>query len=189
MERKHLVGATLILLLLAGVGWALFSGEDAELVEMKQMRDDMLQNMEKMSEEDRRASRDEFRQRAESLTEDQRRELGRGFRQFMMQRVDNLLAMPREQQVAELDKWIDRMEERRQNRGDGEGRERGGREGRGGDMSPAQRDQRRKERLDRSTPEMRAKMDAMKDLINDRREERGLEPIQGGRPPFGRPPR
>ena len=48
-------------------------------------------------------------------------------------------------------------------------------------MTAAQRDQRGKERLDRSTPEMRAKMDRFRDMINDRREERGLEPIEGGR--------
>lgn len=191
MEKKHVIGALVLLVLFAGVGWALFAGEDAELAEMKQMRDDMFNNMDKMSDEERRATRDAFRQRADSLSEDQRRELGRGFRQFMMQRVDQLLAMPRDEQVKELDKWIDRMEERRQNReaNGGEGRgDRGGRGGRGGNMTPEQRDQRRKQGLDRTSPEMRGKMDQMKDLINERREERGLEPIQGGRPPFG-PPR
>lgn len=185
MERKHVVGAALILVLLAGVGWALFSGEDAELAEMKQMRDDMLKNSESLSDEDRRATRDAFRERAKNLSEDQRRELGRGFRNFMMQRVDNLLAMPPEQQRAELDKWIDRMEERGKNRGDGEGRGPGGR---GGDMSPEQRDQRRKQGLDRTSPDMRAKLDQLKDLVNDRRKERGMEPVKGGRPMFG-PPR
>lgn len=185
MEKKHVIGALVLLLLFAGVGWALFAGEDAELAEAKQMRDDMLNNMHKMSDEERRATRDAFRQRANTLSEDQRRELGRGFRQFMMQRVDQLLAMPREEQVQELDKWIDRMEERRQNREANGGEGRGGR---GGNMTPEQRDQRRKQGLDRTSPEMRGKMDTMKDLINERREERGLEPIQGGRPPFG-PPR
>ncbi len=193
MEKKHVIGASVILLLLAGVGWALFAGEDQELVEVKQMRDDMLTNMENMSQDERRASRDAFRERAQNLSESQRRELGRGFRNFMMQRMDDMLAMPRQQQVEALDKLIDRMEERRQNRGD-QG-ERGDRGGRGGDMSPAERDQRRKQGLDRTSPDMRAKMDQMKDLINDRRAERGLDPIQGGGgrgffgPPGGGPPR
>ncbi len=189
MEKKHVIGASVILLLLAGVGWALFAGEDQELVEMKQMRDDMLNNMENMSQDERRANRDAFRERAQNLSESQRRELGRGFRDFMMQRMENLLAMPREQQVAALDQLIDRMEERRQNRG-----ERGDRGGRGGDMSPGERDQRRKQGLDRTSPGMRAMMDQMKDLLNGRRAERGLEPIQGGGrgffgPPGGGPPR
>jgi hypothetical protein len=34
--------------------------------------------------------------------------------------------------------------------------------------------------LDRSTPEMRAKMDRYRDLMNQRRQERGLEPLEGG---------
>ena len=176
MNKKHAVAAGFILVLLAGVGWALFSGEDAELTEMKQMRDNMVNNMETMSQEERRATRDAFRERARNLSEDQRRELGRGFRELMMQRVDRMLAMDPNERNQELDRIINRMEERRQNReAGGEGR----RGDRGANMSQAERDQRHKQRLDRTSPQMRAKMDQVKDLINERRQQRGLEPVQG----------
>ena len=187
MEKKHAIAATIILVLLAGVGWALYSAEDKELAEAKQLRDEMLNNMDTLTDEQRRAQRDALREKTNNFSEAQRREFGQGFRQFMMQRVDKLLAMPPEEQKQELDKWIDRMEERRAGGGERGGRGEGRGGDRGGDMSPAERDQRRKQGLDRTTPEMRAKMDAMKDLINQRREERGLDPIQGpgGRGMFG----
>ncbi|MEM8947047.1 MAG: hypothetical protein AAGD11_17875 [Planctomycetota bacterium] len=189
MEKKHIIVATLIVALLAGVGWALWSGDDAEMVEAKQMQSEMLQKMESMSPDERRESRDNFRQMAQGLSEDQRRQLGEGFRRFFMQRMDQLLAMPREQQIQEIDQLIQRMEERRQSGGGGEGRPDRGR----GGGSQAERDQRHKQMLDRTSPDQRAKMDKIKDLINDRREELGLEPMKGGRPPFGppggRPPR
>lgn len=185
MNKKNTITATVILALLAGVAWALFSGEDAEVAEAKQMRDDLFQKVETMSRDERRANFESLREKTRDFSEDQRRAFGQGMRQFFMKRVDKLLAMPPEERNKELDKWIDRMEEWGANREGREGRE--GRGDRGGDMTSAERDQRRKQRLDRSTPEMRAKMDRMKDLINDRREERGLDPIQGGRGMFGSP--
>ena len=180
MNKKHAIAALLILALLAGVGWALFSGEDAAVIEAKQKRDELFKKIDTLSPEERRAEFDALRESTQNLTEDQRRQVRRGGRKFMMQRVDNLLAMAPAERNQELDRMIDRMEEARQNR-DGD---RGPRGDRGGNMSQAQRDQRRKQGLDRTSPQMRAKMDQMKDLINQRREERGLEPVKGG-PPRG----
>ena len=37
----------------------------------------------------------------------------------------------------------------------------------------------------RTTPEMRAKFDRFKDMVNERRDERGLDPVQGMRGMFG----
>jgi len=176
MNKKHVVVATVILALLAGVGWALFSGEDAELAEAKEMRDEMLQEIDTLSDDERRTQFESLRDKTRDFSEEQRRDFGNGMRQFFMRRVDQLLAMPPEEQNRELDKWIDRMEKARKDR---EGKDRGG------DMSSAERDQRRKERLDRTTPAMRGKLDAMKDLFNNRREQRGLGPMQGGGGMFG----
>jgi len=186
MNKKNTFTAMGILALLATIGWALFSGEDAELAAAKQMRDDLFQKVDTLSSEERRAGREAIREKMQDFSPDQRREFGQGMRQFFMQRVDKLLAMSPEEQTQELDKMIDRMEEMRGNREARGGERRGDR---GGDMSSAERDQRRKQRLDRSTPEMRAKRDAMRDLINQRREERGLDPIQRGREMFGGGPR
>lgn len=183
MNKKNGIAATVILALLAGIVWVLFTGEDAELAEAKQMRDQMFQKMDTMSPEDRHSGREAIREKMQDFSPEQRREFGQGMRQFAMKRVDKILAMSPGEQRQELDQWIDRMEQMRENRGNE------GRGDRGGDMSSAQRDQRSKQRLDRSTPQMRAKMDAMKDLINQRREQRGLEPIQGPRGLLGGGPR
>jgi predicted RNA-binding protein with RPS1 domain len=47
-------------------------------------------------------------------------------------------------------------------------------------MSPEQREQRRKERLDQTTPEFRALMDQFRKDMNQRRQQRGLA-MRGGR--------
>jgi len=47
-------------------------------------------------------------------------------------------------------------------------------------MTDAQRDQRRKERLDRTSPKMRAQFTEFRRRMDDRMKERGLPPIQGG---------
>ena len=178
MNKKYRVAAAVILLLLVGIAWALFpGGEDSQVAEAKQMRDEIFQEIDTTNHGELRAQFESLREKTRDFTQNQRRAFGRSMRQFMMNKVDNLLALPPEQQTQELDKWIDRMEEMRKNReprGD-----------RGANMTQAERDQRRKQRLDRSTPQMRAKMDRMKDLINQRREQRGLDPIEGGRGMFG----
>ena len=85
--------------------------------------------------------------------------------QFFMQRLDKLLVMPPAERNAELDKWIDRMETMRKSMK--AGGDQGGWRNRFADMSEAERDQRRKQRLDRSSPDMRAKFDRLWDLLND----------------------
>ena len=160
MEKKHVTAAAILLALLAGIGWAMFSGDDAELVQAEKMRDELLLNAEQLSPEERQAQFQSLRERTRDFTEEQKQAFGNGMRQFMLQRVDRLLAMPPEEQRQELDKWIDRMEERRQNNSE-RGAEGRGRGQRGGDMSQAERDQRSKQRLDRSTPKDRAMRDAM----------------------------
>ncbi len=177
MNKKHTFTAAAILLLLA-IAWALLPADDTKLTEAKQMRDELFQKVDTMNPQQMRAGREAIREKMHDLSPNQRRQFGQGMRRFMMKRVDRILDLPPEQQTQELDKWIDRMEE---NTPPGD---------RGAGMSQAERDQRQKQRLDRTTPDMRAKMGRMKDLINERREQRGLEPIQGGRGMFhgGGPP-
>jgi len=182
MNKKHALSALAILVLLAGVGWAVFSGEDAAFLEAKKQRDEMFEKMDTLTPEQRRAEFDSLREKTVNFSEAQRRALREGGRRFMMQKVDNLLAMPEAERNAELDLWIDRMEEGRKSgagRGGPGGPGRGGPPGGDGKPRGGGAD-RGKARLDRSTPEMRAKMDAMKDLINERRKERGMEPMKGG---------
>jgi hypothetical protein len=180
MKKKNAVIVAILLVLLAGVGWALFSGDDAAFVEAKQRRDEIFQKLDTLSSEERRAEFQSLRKLTENLSEDQRRALWGSGRQYMMQRVDQLLALPPAERKQELDKMIDQIEKWRKDSA-------GNRGGRGGDRqaewenrTEAERDQRRKERLDRTSPEMRAKMDLMRDMMNQRRKERGMEPMQGG---------
>ncbi len=190
-KKKTSIGAVM-LVLVVGAGWAfgLFDTADPQVAELQKLREETFGRMDQMSDEERRSQFQQFRQRVEGLSEDQRREFresGReGFQQMMLQRMDRFFAMSPEEQTKELDEMIDRMEEWRANREQGGGGGSGwGRGGGRGKMTAAQRDQRGKERLDRTTPEMRAKMDRFRDMINERREERGLEPIEGGRGMFG----
>ncbi|MCH8839794.1 MAG: hypothetical protein IH831_03795 [Planctomycetes bacterium] len=193
MDKKKTAIGAMMLALVVGAGWALgfFDTTDPQVAELQKLREETFGRMDQMSDEERRSQFQKFRQRVEGLSEDQRREFfesGReGFQQMMLQRMDQFFAMSPEEQTEKLDEMIDRMEEWRANREQGGGGGPGwGRGGAGrGDMSPAQRDQRSKQRLDRSTPEMRAKMDRFLDMMNERREERGLEPIDRGRGMFG----
>ena len=183
-KRKTAIGAVTMALVL-GVGWALgfFDRSDPEVLELQKMRDEAFDRRDQISEEERRTQFRAIRERVEDLSEDQRRAFHEGLRERFQQRMEQFFAMLPEEQTERLDELIDRMEERRANRDQAGG---GGRPGGGrGDMTAAQRDQRRKERLDRTTPDMRAKMDRFREMLNDRREQRGLDPIEGGRGFFG----
>jgi len=191
MDRKKISITLCVLALLAIGAWAMgyFDGVDPKVAELQQLRDENFERMEQMPDEERRAQWGEFRARVDELSDEQRREFFEGSRDFfqarMLDRMNHLLDLPPEEQKKELDEQIDRMEQRRKEReaggearGDrGGGGGPGGRGGGGGNGG--------KGRLDRSTPEMRAKMDRYRDLLNARREERGLPPIEGGGRGFG----
>ncbi|MCH7751145.1 MAG: hypothetical protein IH898_03175 [Planctomycetes bacterium] len=191
MDKKKTAIAAVMLALVVGAGWALgfFDTTDPQVAELQKLLEETFDRMDQMSDEERRSQFQEFRQRVEGLSEDQRRQFfessREGFRQAMVERMDQFFAMAPKEQTNRLDELIDRIEEWRSNRDQAGGGRPGGGRGDMGDMTGAQRDQRSKERLDRSTPEMRAKMDRFRDMMNDRREERGLEPIDGGRGMFG----
>lgn len=182
-NKMKLIGVFVAIGLSAALALGMFYGTDPQVAELEKMRDENIGRMDQMSENEQRAQRDAFRERIGELSEEQRRQFFESsrpmFQKMMLDRMNSFLQLPPEQQKEQLDEIIDRMEERRANR-DGGGGGRGQGAGRG-NRSEAQRDQRRKERLERSTPEMRAKMDQFKDMLNDRRAERGLDPIEGGR--------
>ena len=194
-NKKTLVGV-LVTVALAGIcAWAtgIFGGVDSEVAELESLRDQHVSRMEEMSDEERRETRRSMQARVEQLDDSQRKQFFESsrpvFQQMMLNRMNQFFEMPPEEQDERLDQIIDRMEERRADRQDG-GNERGrggpggppGAGGRRGDwakMSDAERDQKRKEMLDKTTPEMRAKVDQFKDMLNERRQERGLDPIDG----------
>ncbi|WP_442484848.1 hypothetical protein [Aeoliella sp. SH292] len=180
MNRKHVFGAFVACLMLLSGAWAMgwFGGDDAEVAALIAE----MQNQDDMTDEQRQA----FRERMRSLDDGQRQMLFGSMMQArqaeMQSRVYALSAMPPAQRRAELDKWINDMESRRKQweagrGGRGAGLGGGGGGPPGGEMTSAERAQRGKSRLDRSTPEMRATMTQMMKMVNERREERGMEPI------------
>lgn len=188
MNKKYALAAVALVLLFAGAAWALgfFGGEDREVAELRAQ----FENRENMTDADRDAMRDRVR----NLSDGQRQQLfgsmsGR-WESGMRDRLTSLQAMTPKDRRVELDRWIDDMEARRKQweaRADsGQGGPRGGRPD-FENMSQAQRDQRSKERLDRTSPEMRATMQQLMSMVNDRRKERGLPPMDSPRGLFGRP--
>lgn len=95
------------------------------------------------------------------------------------QRYDEFMKLSPEEQRQELDKRIDEMEQRMK-AGAGSGRPGG--EGRGDGNRPPidakKAEEFRKKMLDWTTPEQRAKFENGMNLFNERRKERGLEPIK-----------
>ena len=191
MNKKKTFIAGVMVALALGAAWAFgfFGGVDSEVAELQKERDEAFERMDELSDEERRAQFRDFRERVGQLTEEQRQQFFESsrplFQQMALNRMNRFFELTPEEQTKELDDLIDRIEERRSNREAGEGEGRGGRGGNWSDMSPAERDQRRKERLDRTTPEMRAKFDRFRDMLNERLEQRGLEPIEGMRGMFG----
>lgn len=187
-KRRITVAAIAALLLAVGGAWALgmFHRTDPQVAELQEMRSQLFADRE-VPREERRQQFSEFRQRLDNLSEEQRQQFwqsGRGeWMRRVEERMDEFFALAPEEQQQRLDEIIDRMIERRESRDQNprpEGR-RGGR-GWGGwqNMTDAQRDARRKQRLDRTTPKMRAQFTEFRRMMNDRLEERGLSPDQVG---------
>jgi hypothetical protein len=162
-----------------------------------------------LSPEERKARFAEYREHVKYLTDDQKWELGAPMREKQKAEMDRYFAMSEAERTRYLDEQIDRSEKMWQawkqkaaqgkgNTGKGgqaKGRPTGGGFGPGGKGGAAQAGggkgkrtprsteeilQRRKQHLDRSTPEERAQRDRFRKDMADRRKQRGL-------PPRGRP--
>jgi uncharacterized membrane protein YgcG len=185
MDRTKTGIALGVVALLAVAAWALgyFDGADPLVAELQQMRDENFQRMDQMTDEERRAQFQQFREKVDQLSDDQRRQFFEGgreeFQGRMLERMNEFFAMPPDQQKKELDEQIDRMEQWRSQREADGGQARGGGGPPGGGPRGGGGGGGGKARLDRSTPEMRAKMSRYFDMLNARREQRGLEPMTG----------
>ncbi len=194
MNKRNSIIGTLVVILATGAAWAfgLFGGTDPALAELEQMRDQMF--AQDVPDVQKQQLRDDFRKRMETLTEDQRRaffDSGRQqWEQFAQQRMDEFFAIPPAEQKKRLDDMINRMLERQKERAKnpnaGAQANNDGRRGNRPPMTESQRDQRAKQRLDRSTPQARAQRDEFRKMLNARMKERGLDPSKmPGRPPGG----
>jgi alkanesulfonate monooxygenase SsuD/methylene tetrahydromethanopterin reductase-like flavin-dependent oxidoreductase (luciferase family) len=133
--------------------------------------------------------REEFRQRMEGLSEEQRASFFQQsvpiFAAMMEKRFDAFLAMSPEEQRREMDKRIDEMEAARRKASQaGEKRPDGPPGGGPWGGDPKRADEMRKKMLDMTTPEQRAKFETVMNMFNERRQQRGLEPVGPGRGRF-----
>ncbi len=197
-RRRHrwLVAAIALLALLIGVGGYRAVRPRGDLAKVQKLRQELFsQAARSLSPEERRARAEQLRRESAKLSPDQRAELFAAGQKRMKERLDRYFAMsPRERQQF-LDQEIDRMEQMRRERANanagtgtpaafGTGPRPGGSGGR--PRSPEEIEHRRKERLDRTTPEQRATMDQMRARmtrfhqdLNQRRAQRGMPPMSG----------
>lgn len=189
------VSVILVLLLLIGGGWYAWSQRtDPDVARVTQMMSQAFgQDRQDMPQEERERVRAEIRAEMDKLTEDQRRQVWQtasaGPRRMMEQRINRYFELPESQRQAYLDEQIREMDARFGRRGNG-GPPGGGPPGGGppGDGPPRGRGgrdentglSRRRQMLDNTTPEQRAKFAAFFEAMAKRREELGL-------PSFGAP--
>lgn len=190
-KRNVVLMVTAVVIMAAGASWAfVYLRDDAEMNELREMRDQMFSEASRqLPEEERHRQREQFRARVEQLSSAQREQLFQEGHRAFEDRIRSILSLPPDERTKAIDRFIDRMESRRPDRtatGDSARRRNGRAEWRRrwDQMSPEERNARRKQRLDRTTPEMRAQMAELRRLVQQRRKERGLPEITGRRGPF-----
>src|SRR5262249_53857234 len=129
-----------------------------------------------LSADQRQALGKQFREEMRKLSPQQRGELFKDRQRAMRERITGFFKKSRQEQVAQLDEDINRMQQFR-----GQGPPPGGTNGAGSFVSSEDRDTRRRQRLDQSTAEERAQRAEYFKQLNARRQERGLGPIGFGR--------
>ena len=193
MKKHHLILAAVVVVAAGGAAWSLGwletnnYSDDPEVARLEKMRDDAIEE----NDGDLRQVRGELREAVEGLTPEQRTNFFMSSMPIIIRmgaaqmetRLDEFLAMAPEEQQRELDKRIDEQlarEKERQQGKEGKGEARGRRHG-WGQMTQEKRDEFRKKMQDWTTPEQRAKFETVMTMYNDRRQERGLDPVKWGR--------
>lgn len=182
-DNKVLYGITAVVIIVFGAwAWGWWDtgqySSDPQVAELEKLRD---ANVAKGAEPSRE-QRQEMRQRMEGMTEQQRMAFFESsmpiFVPIMAKRFeeeyDKFMKLSPEEQRKKLDERIDEMEKRG---GGGPGGPRGGRP----PIDQKKASEIAKKMLDWTTPEQRAKFENGMQIMNNRREERGLQPL----PPFG----
>ena len=124
-----------------------------------------------LSAEQRREVGRQLRDQVQKLNPAQRRDFFQDRRKAMEKRIADFFKKSRQEQVAQLDEDINRMQ---QFRGQGPPPGGGPLNIAGRARSAEDRDTRRRERLDQNTPEFRAQMAEYFKQLNARRQQRGL---------------
>jgi hypothetical protein len=170
-----------VALILLGAWWlGLFrQGKDPVVAELEHVRDQRLARRDEISEEERQASRTDFRRQMEQLTPEQRKAFFESsiplFMKIVEQRLDEFFTLSPEQQRERMDERIDQLQ--------GGNKRPFARNRQGPD--PGQFDAMRKEWLDMTTPDQRARIERAMGMFNDRLQERGMAPMQAAELVFG----
>jgi hypothetical protein len=187
----------LLLLGIGGVVWAV--RPNSHLARAQALQKELFgPDAKNLSPEERKARFAEYREQVKHLTDDQKWELSAPMRERQQAEMDRYFAMSPKEKIKYLDERIDRSEkmrkewEKKGNQGKagapGGGSRVGG--GPGGSkaagpgggpggpprLSAEEVERRRKQYLERTTPEERAKRDQFRKDMEDRRRQRGLPP-------------
>jgi hypothetical protein len=176
------------LLLIGGLGWAV--RPDSHLARARELQKDLFA-AKNLPPEQRKARFEAYRSELKLLTADQKRELFAPMREKQKAQMDRYFAMAPREKTKYLDDLIDRSEKMRKEReqkakanggqpGGGPGFGPGGGfgfgpGGAGGKASsPQEKETRRKQALDNTSPEERAQRDQFRRDMDNRRRQRGL---------------
>jgi hypothetical protein len=181
-KRRAIISGVIVFGIVGAAAWAFgfFHRTDPAITKLQEIGSQMYNRS--LPEDQRNQLRGEFREGIQSMTEDQRRaffDANRGqWMGRMQQRMDEYFAMSKADQQKRLDEILDRMVQSQKSRQTSAGgsnqqaqRNRGG----GRNMTDAQREQRSKQRLDRTTPKMRAQAAEFRRQLQVRAQQRGID--------------
>jgi predicted transcriptional regulator len=172
--------AGLLLLIAAGIGAYWYLRPDPQFVKVMELREQLTsEEARKLPREQRRALWTEFRQEVAKLTPEQRRQLWADRANRFQERLEKFAKASPKERTAMLDEQIKRQEDFRRNAAN-QGLNRANW---GGSATPEDREQRRRQWLDNTTPEQRAVMAEFRQQLQQRRQQLGLpsSPWGGGR--------
>lgn len=167
---------TLLLLFCVWLFWP-----DRRLDQVKALQKELFSpEAKKMAPEDRKQKWQALRQATDNLSAEQKQALSREREQRFQQELERYAKLSKKEQAAYLDKQIDGMEKARKsfaNKAGSKGKGKGGGSSfgkKGTEMSAADRDRARRQRLDNSTPEFRALTDRYRKDLQARMYARGV---------------
>lgn len=171
-----------VLLLLFGIGLVWAFRPDPHMARARELQKELFSSGAKnLSPEERRAKFTEYREQVKHLSDDQKWALSAPMREKQKAERDRYFAMAPKEKTKYLDEQIDRSEKMRKEREQKQkaapvngGNRAGGPGGARPPLSPEDIEKRRKQFLDRTTPEERARADQFRKEMNDRRRQRGL---------------
>ncbi len=196
---RRLFALALLLLGISGVVWAV--RPDPRLARAQALQKGLFgPDAKNLSPDERKARFAEYREQVKHLTEDQKWELSAPMREKQKAEMDRYFALSPKDRTKYLDERIDKSEKMRKdwekqkaqgkagppaggigfggpnggNKSGGPGGSKAGGPGGPGGKSPEEIEKRRKQSLDRTTPEERAKRDQFRKEMEDRRRQRGL---------------